>query len=149
MQIHFYIALIHIQGFLHLCITQSLNVPHDDDAAEWLIEILDSRLQALPEICLINLYIAVVVRRLLFHVCIFINILTDCLASSLMIDYRVMRHSHQPRRKLCMINLLPVLPELDEHLLVDILGINRLPQAIVRKRIDAFPVLRYGLLVLF
>ena len=48
-----------------------------------------------------------------------------------------------------MIDLLPVLPEFDEHFLGNILRISRLLQTIVGKRIDSLPVQLYGLLVLF
>jgi hypothetical protein len=47
-----------------------------------------------------------------------------------MIDNRVMGDTHQPSPKFLVINLLPVLPELDEHFLGNVLGIFLNPQAI-------------------
>ena len=47
-----------------------------------------------------------------------------------------------------MVNSLPVLPELDEHVLRNILGIFPSAQAEVGERENPLPILRYGLLIL-
>jgi|TARA_B100001093_G_C26391404_1_gene827227 hypothetical protein len=47
-----------------------------------------------------------------------------------------------------MINPVPVLPELDEDVLCNILGVFSSAQAVVGEREDPLPILRYGLLIL-
>ena len=47
-----------------------------------------------------------------------------------------------------MINPAPVLPELDEDVLCNILGVFSSAQAVVGEREDPLPVLRYRLLIL-
>ena len=64
-----------------------------------------------------------------------------------MIDNRVMGDPHQPSPKFLVIDLLPVLPELDEHFLGNVLGIFLNPQAIVGKGKNPMPVLIDGLLI--
>ena len=96
MQVHLHLAFTHPQTLLNICITESLHIPHHDDAAKRIVQGLDCKLQLLPEKLLVNLADFVRTAGLLIDIGVMVEI---CLRRSLLayvVDHRVMGDPHQP-----------------------------------------------------
>jgi len=130
MQVNLDLASTQLETDLNLLITHALNVSHNHDAAKRIFQGLNSCLQLTLEPILIQASLLAFLRNLLLNIGIVIHVCLLWALFTYMIDNRVMGDTHQPSPKFLVINLLPVLPELDEHFLGNVLGIFLNPQAI-------------------
>ena len=148
MQVHFHLALTHIQRLLNFSIAHALDVAHNDNSSERLIERLNSLQQLSSETLLIDAPSLIFMACLLRNICIIIYLILCRFVLANMINHRIACHTHKPGTQLVVVDLLPVLPQLDEYFLGDVLSVFPGAQAIVGKGKYPLPILLYGLPVL-
>ena len=150
-EIDFHLAFAELHRPLDVGVGHALDVAHDEQRTEWLIERLDRCEQRLAQPLAVHglarrLVPGLIPRwmpratRLAVRVDPVIDPGVGQPLPADMVDHGVAGDPHQPGEHLVRVDGAPVPPQLDEHFLGDVVGVLPAAQAVAGEGVDPLPV---------